>query len=63
MDISGLDPYPEDIVAVEIKRSLAKKLVGQTFIVRYQAGEHAYAILQDRPGDWHEFNLNEEDNE
>lgn len=63
VDISGLDPYPEDIVAVEIKRSLAKKLVGQTFIVRYQAGEHAYAILQDRPGDWHEFNLNEEDNE
>ena len=63
VDISGLDPYPEDIVAVEVKRPLAKKLVGQTFTVRHQAGQHAYAILQDRPGDWHEFNLNEEDNE
>ena len=63
VDISGLNPYPEDIVAVEVKRPLAKKLVGQTFTVRHQAGEHAYPILQDRPGDWHEFNLNEEDNE
>ena len=61
VDISGLNPYPEDIVAVEVKRPLAKKLVGQTFTVRHQAGEHAYPILQDRPGDWHEFNLNEED--
>ncbi len=63
VDISGLDPYPEDIVAVEVKRSLAKKLMGQNFTVHHRSGEHTYTILQDSPGDWHELNLNEEEDE
>lgn len=63
VDITGLDPYPESIIAVEIKRPLAKKLLGQTFTVLHRSGTHTYTVLQDRPGDWHEFNLTEESKE
>ena len=59
MDISRLEPYPEGAVAVEVKRPLAKKLLGQTFAVRHRSGVYTYTILQDRPGDWHEFDLTE----
>ncbi len=63
VDITGLDPYPESIIAVEIKRPLAKKLLGQTFTVHHRASSHAYTVLQDRPGDWHEFDPSEEKEE
>ncbi len=57
IDISELDPYPSGNVAVEVKRPLAKKLMGQRFTVRCRAGDYTYAIRQDKPGDWHEFNV------
>lgn len=60
IDIRDIDPYPETIIAVEIKRPLAKKLVGQTFTVHHQAGNHAYTVLRERPADWHEFDPMEE---
>ena len=63
VDITGLDPYPESLIAVEIKRPLAKKLLGQTFTVHHRASSHAYTVLQDRPGDWHEFDPSEEKEE
>ena len=63
VDITGLDPYPESIVAVEIKRPLAKKLLGQTFTIHHRAADYAYTVLQDRPGDWHEFDPSEEKEE
>lgn len=63
VDITGLDPYPERIIAVEIKRPLAKKLLGQTFTVHHRAGNDTYTVLQDRPGDWHEFDPTEEKEE
>ncbi|WP_297981587.1 hypothetical protein [uncultured Oscillibacter sp.] len=63
VDITGLEPYPESIIAVEIKRPLAKKLLGQTFTVHHRASSHAYTVLQDRPGDWHEFDPSEEKEE
>ena len=63
VDITGLDPYPESIIAVEIKRPLAKKLLGQTFTVHHRASDYAYTVLQDRPGDWHEFDPSEEKEE
>ncbi len=63
VDITGLDPYPESSVAVEIKRPLAKKLIGQTFTVRHRSGVYSYPVLQDRPGDWHEFDPSEEKEE
>lgn len=59
VDITGIDPYPESIIAVEIKRSLAKKLLGQAFTVHHRASDYAYTVLQDRPGDWHEFDPTE----
>ena len=63
IDITGLDPYPESIIAVEIKRPLAKKLLGQTFTVHHRGADYAYTVLQDRPGDWHEFDPTEEKEE
>ena len=60
VDIRDLEPSPDSTVAVEIKRPLAKKLVGQTFTVHHRAGDHAYAILRDRPADWHEVDPTEE---
>ena len=63
VDITGLDPYPESIIAVEIKRPLAKKLLGQTFTVHHRSADYAYTVLQDRPGDWHEFDPSEEKEE
>jgi len=63
VDITGLNPYPESSVAVEIKRPLAKKLIGQVFTVRHRNGDHTYTVLQDRPGDWHEFDPTGEEEE
>ena len=60
IDISDLEPYPEGIVAVEIKRPLAKKLLGQNFTVRHRTACCTYTVLQDRPGDWREFDLTKE---
>lgn len=55
VDITGLEPYPESIIAVEVKRPLAKKLIGQDFTVHHRAGDEIYTILHDQPGDWYEF--------
>lgn len=63
IDISDLEPYPEGIVAVEIKRPLAKKLLGQNFTVRHRTACCTYTVLQDRPGDWREFDLTKEKEE
>ena len=60
IDITDLDPYPEGIIAVEIKRPLAKKLLGKTFTVRHRGADYTYTVLQDHPGDWHEFDPSEE---
>ena len=59
VDIRNLVPYPETVIAVEIKRSLAKKLVGQTFTVHHRTADYTYTVLRDRPADWHEFDPNE----
>lgn len=63
VDISDLEPYPESTVAVEIKRPLAKKLLGRTFTVHHRIADYTYTVLQDRPGDWHEFDPTEEQEE
>lgn len=57
IDITEVDPYPEETVAIEVKRSLAKKLVGQEFTVQCKDMTYVYKITQDRPGDWHEFDI------
>ena len=59
INLSALEPYPTGTVAVEIKRPLAKKLVGKQFIVHCKAGAYTYTVLQERPGDWHEFDPND----
>lgn len=63
IDIQELDPYPEGVVAVEIKHSLAKRLVGQEFLVHHRTADYAYTVTRDRSGDWHEFDLSGEKEE
>ena len=60
VDIRNMIPYPDTVIAVEIKRPLAKKLVGQTFTVRHRTADYTYTVLRDRPADWHEFDPTEE---
>ena len=55
VDIRNMTPYPESVIAVELKRPLAKKLVGQNFTVHHRTGHYTYTVLRDRPADWHEF--------
>lgn len=57
INIAELDPYPAGNVAVEVKRPLAKKMVGSEFTVQCKDGAYTYPIRQDKPGDWHEFNV------
>lgn len=59
VDIRNVVPYPESVIAVELKRPLAKKLVGQDFTVHHRTADHTYTVLRDRPADWHEFDPNE----
>ena len=60
VDIRNTMPYPEGVIAVEIKRPLAKKLVGQAFTVHCRAADHTYTVLRDSPADWHEFDPTQE---
>ena len=45
------------MIAVEIKRPLAKKLLNQIFTVHQPNGTLRYMVLRDSPGDWQEFIL------
>ena len=59
IDITAVDTSPDHIVAVEIKRTLAKKMMGQIVTVHHKFGTHRYSIVQDQRDDWHEFQLKE----
>ena len=63
VDIRNMAPYPEAVIAVELKRPLAKKRVGQDFTVHHRTGVYTYTVLRDRPADWHEFDLTDEKEE
>lgn len=58
--IQDADIGTADYAAVEIKRSLVKKLFGKTFTVHHPHGQHCYQIVQNTRSDWHEFALKEE---
>ena len=45
------------MIAVEIKKPLAKKLLNQIFTVNHPCGAQRYMVLRDNPSDWHEFPL------
>lgn len=57
IDISSAEPYPEGTVAVEIKRPLAQKLLGMDFYVQCKDQIYCYQVKREKPGDWHEFNI------
>lgn len=60
IDIAGTDLAQSLYAAVEIKRSLAKYLIGQTFTVHHAYGTYQYTVTQKSGADWHEFPLKEE---
>ena len=60
VDIRNTAPYPDATVAVELKRPLARQLVGQTFTVHCRTVDHSYTVLRDSPADWHEFDPTQE---
>ena len=55
--IKNLLSYPTGVVAIEVKRSLAKELVGQDFTVQCQDGDYVYTVLRGDGDDWHEFDV------
>ena len=57
IDISNVDTQSSYIVAVEIKRSLAKKLVNKIVSIHHENGTQRYMIVQDKHDDWQEFIL------
>ena len=57
IDLRKTEPYPTGVAAVEVKRSLAKELVGQNFTVQCQEGDYVFVILRGDRDDWHEFNV------
>ena len=57
IDLRKAEPYPTGAVAIEVKRSLAKELVGQDFTVQCQEGDYVYTVLRGDGDDWHEFNV------
>ena len=59
INLCEVDPYPTGTVAIELKRPLAKKLEGKEFQVHCRNGAHTYTVLQSKPGDWHEFEVDE----
>ena len=61
IDITGTDLARSLYAAVEIKHSLAKRLIGQTFTVHHTYGTHQYTVTQKSGADWHEFPLKEEE--
>ena len=61
IDITGTDLGQSQYAAVEIKHSLAKRLIGQTFTVHHTYGIHQYTVTQKSGADWHEFTLKEEE--
>ena len=58
IDLRKVEPYPAGTVAVEMKRSLAKELAGQSFTVQCREGIYVYTVLRENGDDWHEFNVN-----
>lgn len=61
IDLRETEPYPTGTVAIELKRALAKELVGREFSVQCKNGVHSYTVLQADSGDWHEFDVDAPD--
>ena len=61
IDLREVEPYPTGTVAIELKRALAKELVGKEFSVQCKNGVHSYTVLQADSGDWHEFDVDTPD--
>ena len=57
IDIRDVEPYPTEIVAVELKKSAATALAGKELGVVCRSGVHRYLVPQDSGEDWHTFDI------
>lgn len=57
IDLGSVEPYPAGIVAIEVKKSLAKEMVGQEFTIHCRDFDHTFEILSDQSDYWHEFSV------
>ena len=57
IDLRELEPYPSGTVAIELKRSIAKELVGTEFTAECKSGSYCYTVTQSESDDWHEFDI------
>ena len=57
IDLGQLKSHPTGTVAIELKGTLAKKLVGKEFTVLCENGAYTYTVPDSRPGSWHEFDV------
>ena len=57
IDLRELEPYPSGIVAIELRRNIAKDLVGTEFTAECKSGSYCYIVTQGEADDWHEFDI------
>lgn len=57
IDLRELEPYPSGLVAIELKRSIAKELAGAEVTAECKNGSYRYTVLQGDTDDWHEFDI------
>lgn len=57
INLKNTDPYPTDIVAIELKRSAVKALAGKSLKIICNAGVYYYKVPTDVSEDWHTFHI------
>ena len=57
INLKNTDPYPTDIVAIELKRSAVKALAGKKLKIICNAGVYYYKVPTDVSEDWHTFHI------
>ena len=57
INLKNTDPYPTDIVAIELKKSAVKALAGKNLKIICNAGVYYYKVPTDVSEDWHTFHI------
>ena len=57
ISLKNTDPYPSDIVAIELKKSAVRALAGKNLKIICKAGVYYYKVPTDVSEDWHTFHI------
>ena len=57
ISLKNTDPYPTDIVAIELKKSAVLALAGKNLKIICKAGVYYYKVPTDVSEDWHTFHI------